>query len=42
MLVERSARGDDLFTSMVTNAVRHAQDRDAFAELEPATEAVDA
>lgn len=33
MLVERSPRGDDLFTSMVTNAVRHAGDRGGFAEL---------
>jgi aminoglycoside/choline kinase family phosphotransferase len=41
MLVERSDRGDDLFTAMVTNAVRHAQDRDGFAQLEPATEVSD-
>lgn len=34
MLVERSERGDDLFTSMVTNAVRHARDRDGFAQLD--------
>ena len=39
MLVERSDRGDDLFTSMVTNAVRQAQDRDGFRELESPTEA---
>ena len=28
MLVERSERGDDLFVSMVTNALAHARDRD--------------
>lgn len=39
MLVERSDRGDDLFTSMVANAVRQARDRDGFRELENPTEA---
>ncbi|WP_051341860.1 phosphotransferase [Pseudonocardia spinosispora] len=38
MLVERTARGDDLFTSMVTNAVRQAQDRHGFHELETTSE----
>jgi hypothetical protein len=42
MLVERTARGDDLFTSMVTGAVRQARDRGGFAELGIAEAAVDA
>lgn len=42
MLVERSDRGDDLFTSMVTNAVRHAEDRGAFEALDSIGAVVDA
>lgn len=42
MLVERSERGDDLFTSMVTNAVRQARDRNGFAELDAVAEVPDA
>ena len=42
MLVERSERGDALFTSMVTNAVRHARDRDAFAALDQTVVTADA
>lgn len=34
MLVERSERGDDLFTSMVANSVRHARDRGGFDALD--------
>ena len=45
MLLDRSERGDDLFTSMVATAVRQAQDRGGFAQLEsselPSKEAAD-
>ncbi|MEV0854476.1 phosphotransferase [Nocardia fluminea] len=33
MLVERTERGDDLFVSMVGNALRHARDRDGAGRL---------
>jgi hypothetical protein len=36
MLVERSDRGDDLFTSMVANALAHARDRGGLEQLRQA------
>ena len=33
MLVERSDRGDELFLSMVTRSLQHAQDSNAAGEL---------
>ncbi len=42
MLVERSERGDELFISMVANAVDHARDRKGLAAIGVTEEGFDA